>query len=102
MIHSVLGVRIKSGTKKVQVFIILDLGSWDPVNFYVMLAFPHFSPLSKDITDLFGADLPVEGGKGGEFAWCDGPLLAALKAGHWVVLDEVRGWPRVPRKGPQV
>jgi len=46
-------------------------------------------PLLQDITDLFGADLPVEGGKGGEFAWCDGPLLAALKAGHWVVLDEV-------------
>lgn len=43
----------------------------------------------QDITDLFGADLPVEGGKGGEFAWCDGPLLAALKAGHWIVLDEV-------------
>ncbi|XP_037699423.1 midasin isoform X2 [Choloepus didactylus] len=42
-----------------------------------------------DITDLFGADLPVEGGKGGEFAWRDGPLLAALKAGHWVVLDEL-------------
>ncbi|XP_075410883.1 midasin isoform X2 [Tenrec ecaudatus] len=42
-----------------------------------------------DITDLFGADLPVEGGKGGEFAWHDGPLLAALKAGHWVVLDEL-------------
>ncbi|XP_066110370.1 midasin isoform X3 [Saccopteryx bilineata] len=42
-----------------------------------------------DIADLFGADLPVEGGKGGEFAWRDGPLLAALKAGHWVVLDEL-------------
>ncbi|XP_048209797.1 midasin isoform X2 [Perognathus longimembris pacificus] len=42
-----------------------------------------------DITDLFGADLPVEGGKGGEFAWRDGPLLAALKAGDWVVLDEL-------------
>uniref|UniRef100_M4AJ01 Midasin n=1 Tax=Xiphophorus maculatus TaxID=8083 RepID=M4AJ01_XIPMA len=42
-----------------------------------------------DITDLFGTDLPVEGGKGGEFAWRDGPLLAALKAGHWVVLDEL-------------
>lgn len=43
----------------------------------------------QDVTDLFGTDLPVEGGKGGEFAWRDGPLLAALKKGHWVVLDEV-------------
>ena len=42
----------------------------------------------KDISDLFGADLPVEGGKSGEFAWRDGPFLAALKAGHWIVLDE--------------
>ncbi len=42
------------------------------------------------MTDLFGADLPVEGGRGGEFAWRDGPFLKALKAGQWVVLDEVR------------
>ncbi|XP_070579649.1 LOW QUALITY PROTEIN: midasin-like [Ptychodera flava] len=42
-----------------------------------------------DVTDLFGADLPVEGGEGGQFAWRDGPLLRALKAGHWVVLDEL-------------
>ena len=43
----------------------------------------------KDVTDLFGADLPVEGGEAGQFVWRDGPLLKALKAGHWIVLDEV-------------
>ncbi|XP_078699924.1 midasin-like [Branchiostoma floridae x Branchiostoma belcheri] len=42
-----------------------------------------------DVSDLFGADLPVEGGVGGQFAWRDGPLLSALKAGSWVVLDEL-------------
>ncbi|XP_040203696.1 LOW QUALITY PROTEIN: midasin [Rana temporaria] len=42
-----------------------------------------------DVTDLFGTDLPIEGGKGGEFAWRDGPFLSALKAGHWIVLDEL-------------
>ncbi|XP_066464567.1 midasin isoform X2 [Eleutherodactylus coqui] len=42
-----------------------------------------------DVTDLFGTDLPIEGGKGGEFAWRDGPLLSALKAGHWILLDEL-------------
>lgn len=66
-----------------------------------MLAFSPFCLLSKDITDLFGADLPVEGGKGGEFAWRDGPLLAALKAGHWVVLDEVRELSVLPSIGSQ-
>ena len=43
----------------------------------------------QDISDLFGADLPVEGAEGGRFAWRDGPFLQALKAGHWIVLDEV-------------
>ncbi|KAK7492084.1 hypothetical protein BaRGS_00016748 [Batillaria attramentaria] len=42
-----------------------------------------------DVTDLFGADLPVEGATGGSFAWRDGPFLQALKAGHWVVFDEL-------------
>jgi midasin len=41
------------------------------------------------VSDLFGADLPVEGGDGGQFAWRDGPFLQALKAGHWILLDEV-------------
>ena len=46
----------------------------------------------KDVTDLFGADLPVEGGEAGQFVWRDGPLLKALRAGHWIVLDEVLSW----------
>ncbi|KAK5645761.1 hypothetical protein RI129_004225 [Pyrocoelia pectoralis] len=42
-----------------------------------------------DISDLFGADFPVEGGTGGHFAWRDGPFLQALKQGDWVLLDEL-------------
>ncbi|XP_017784384.1 PREDICTED: midasin [Nicrophorus vespilloides] len=42
-----------------------------------------------DISDLFGADLPVEDGQAGQFAWRDGPLLQALKQGHWILLDEL-------------
>lgn len=42
-----------------------------------------------DIADLFGSDLPVEGGEGGMFCWRDGPFLQALKAGHWIILDEL-------------
>ncbi|XP_024535665.1 midasin [Selaginella moellendorffii] len=42
-----------------------------------------------DILDLFGSDLPVEGGKAGEFQWSDGVFLQALKAGNWVLLDEL-------------
>ena len=34
-------------------------------------------------------DLPVNGGKGGEFMWSDGCFLRALKLGHWVLLDEL-------------
>ena len=43
----------------------------------------------QDISDLFGCDLPVEGGRGVRFQWRDGPLLRALKTGDWVLLDEV-------------
>uniref|UniRef100_T1J0I3 Midasin n=1 Tax=Strigamia maritima TaxID=126957 RepID=T1J0I3_STRMM len=42
-----------------------------------------------DVSDLFGADLPVEGGSRGQFAWRDGPLLKAMKAGNWVCFDEM-------------
>ncbi|KAK1933967.1 Midasin [Phytophthora citrophthora] len=53
-----------------------------------------------DISDLFGSDLPAassnddskpsEGGSSsGMFEWCDGVFLRALKAGDWVLLDEL-------------
>lgn len=42
-----------------------------------------------DIMDLLGAELPVEGGAAGRFEWRDGALLQALKAGDWVLLDEM-------------
>ncbi|CAN0159694.1 unnamed protein product, partial [Ectocarpus sp. 13 AM-2016] len=57
-----------------------------------------------DVSDLFGSDLPVpdtdsgeqsgqqmEGGGGASarFSWCDGVFLSALKAGKWVLLDEL-------------
>ena len=44
----------------------------------------------QDVSDLFGSDLPVEGGRGVKFAWRDGPFLKALKNGDWILLDEVR------------
>jgi len=42
-----------------------------------------------DLIDLFGTDLPVEGGALGHFQWCDGPFLRALKRGDWILLDEL-------------
>ncbi|CAG8485903.1 6023_t:CDS:10 [Diversispora eburnea] len=42
-----------------------------------------------DLMDLFGSDLPVEGGLSGEFAWRDAPFLKAMQNGEWVLLDEL-------------
>ena len=42
-----------------------------------------------DMMDLLGADLPTAGGTVGRFAWSDGPLLQAIRQGHWVLLDEL-------------
>lgn len=42
-----------------------------------------------DLMDLFGSDLPVEGGAPGQFAWRNGPLLTAMEEGSWVLLDEL-------------
>ncbi|RLN87173.1 hypothetical protein BBJ28_00016114, partial [Nothophytophthora sp. Chile5] len=56
-----------------------------------------------DISDLFGSDLPAAssstndegkeqadgGNSSGMFEWCDGVFLRALKAGDWVLLDEL-------------
>ena len=44
-----------------------------------------------EISDLFGSDLPTSNGPNGiaSFSWQDGPFLSALKAGHWILLDEL-------------
>jgi midasin len=42
-----------------------------------------------DLMDLFGADVPTEGGTAGSFSWRDGPLLQAMQRGAWVLLDEM-------------
>lgn len=42
-----------------------------------------------DLMDLFGSDVPVEGGMAGTFAWRDAPFLKAMKGGDWVLLDEM-------------
>ena len=42
-----------------------------------------------DLMDLFGSDVPVEGGQAGTFAWRDAPFLKAMKNGDWVLLDEM-------------
>ncbi|KAL6704852.1 AAA ATPase midasin [Coniothyrium glycines] len=42
-----------------------------------------------DLMDLFGSDVPIEGGAAGTFAWRDAPFLKAMKNGDWVLLDEM-------------
>lgn len=42
-----------------------------------------------DLVDLFGSDVPVEGGKAGEFVWRDAAFLTAMQNGDWVLLDEM-------------
>ena len=43
-----------------------------------------------DLIDLLGCDLP----SGNKFEWCDGVLLSAIKAGHWIILDELNLCPQ--------
>ncbi|KAJ7673557.1 hypothetical protein B0H17DRAFT_1208374 [Mycena rosella] len=52
-----------------------------------------------DLIDLFGSDLPVEGGGPGEFAWKDAEFLTALQEGHWVLLDEMNLAPQAVLEG---
>ncbi|CAB1097864.1 unnamed protein product [Ectocarpus sp. CCAP 1310/34] len=67
-----------------------------------------------DVSDLFGSDLPVPGTDSGElsgqqtegsgatsarFTWCDGVFLSALKAGKWVLLDELNLAPQSVLEG---
>ncbi|KAF8967136.1 hypothetical protein BDZ97DRAFT_1903538 [Flammula alnicola] len=52
-----------------------------------------------DLIDLFGSDLPVEGGSAGEFAWKDAEFLKALQEGHWVLLDEMNLAPQAVLEG---
>ncbi|CAK4340295.1 unnamed protein product [Aphanomyces euteiches] len=43
-----------------------------------------------DVADLFGSDLPsTDSNAASPFTWCDGVFLRALKAGQWVLLDEL-------------
>ncbi|KAG8936254.1 hypothetical protein FRC02_003546 [Tulasnella sp. 418] len=52
-----------------------------------------------DLMDLFGSDLPVEGGKAGEFVWKDAAFLQALQDGDWVLLDEMNLAPQAVLEG---
>ncbi|KAL8774243.1 MAG: hypothetical protein Q9209_000994 [Squamulea sp. 1 TL-2023] len=42
-----------------------------------------------DLMDLFGSDVPTEGGVAGQFEWHEAPFLRAMQQGEWVLLDEM-------------
>ncbi|KAI0916947.1 hypothetical protein AcW2_007206 [Taiwanofungus camphoratus] len=52
-----------------------------------------------DLADLFGSDLPIEGGGIGQFAWKEAEFLRALQEGHWVLLDEMNLAPQAILEG---
>jgi midasin len=52
-----------------------------------------------DLADLFGADLPVDGGRPGEFAWKEAEFLRAMQNGDWVLLDEMNLAPQSVLEG---
>ncbi|TFY72597.1 hypothetical protein EVG20_g419 [Dentipellis fragilis] len=52
-----------------------------------------------ELADLFGSDLPAEGGGPNEFAWKDAEFLSALQEGHWVLLDEMNLAPQAVLEG---
>jgi midasin len=52
-----------------------------------------------DLADLFGADLPVDGGQPGEFAWKEADFLKAMQEGDWVLLDEMNLAPQSVLEG---
>ena len=40
--------------------------------------------------DLLGSEFPIDSDSSQVmFKWCDGPLLKALKEGHWFLIDEM-------------
>jgi MoxR-like ATPase/chorismate-pyruvate lyase len=59
----------------------------------------------SELSDLLGTDLPVDdAGDGGaaagpKFKWCDGVFLKAIRAGHWVLLDEMNLAPQSVLEG---
>jgi midasin len=52
-----------------------------------------------DLADLFGAYLPVDGGRPGEFTWKEADFLKAMQKGDWVLLDEMNLAPQPVLEG---